>query len=85
MCHPHIIVSLLASKIFLLVLANFIVGSRPAIPTIAEIVISNFNFFNLKSLKLLKILTLFFLCFFFSFLKPSKSLIITYFGLYFYN
>jgi len=32
---------------------NLIVGSRPAIPTIAEIVISNFNFLEGKSENLL--------------------------------
>ena len=40
-CQPHIILSLLASKTFLLLLTKLIVGSRPAIPTIEEIVISN--------------------------------------------
>ena len=40
-CQPQIILSLLASKTFLLFLMKYIVGSRPAMPTIAEMVISN--------------------------------------------
>ena len=39
MCQPQIILSLLASKSFLLLLTKLIVGSRPAIPTIEEMVI----------------------------------------------
>ena len=44
--HPQIILSLLAIKIFLENLIIFKVGSKPAIPEIAAIVISNFTFFN---------------------------------------
>ena len=48
MCQPHIIDSLLANKTFLLILENLIVGSKPTIPTIAHIEISNLNLFILR-------------------------------------
>ena len=48
---PQIIDSLLAKRTFLLNFVIIIVGSRPLIPGIAEIVIS--DFFNLILLKLL--------------------------------
>ena len=43
---PQIILSLLAINIFLENLIIFKVGSKPAIPEIAAIVMSNFIFFN---------------------------------------
>ena len=70
-CHPQIIVSLFANKIFFVYLTNFIVGDKPAIPTIDEIVISNFFFFKFRSEKLLNILILLFLNFFSTFLKTN--------------
>ena len=70
-CHPQIIVSLFANKIFFVYLTNFIVGDKPAIPTIDEIVISNFFFFKFRSEKLLYILILLFLNFFSTFLKTN--------------
>ena len=51
--------SLLAIKIFLENLIIFKVGNKPAIPEIAEIVISNFIFFNkFKSLIIIIFLVL---------------------------
>ena len=44
-CQPQIIDSLLAKRIFLLILVNSIVGFNPAIPGMAETVIVVF-FFN---------------------------------------
>ena len=41
-CQPQIIASLLAKRIFLLILVNNMVGSKPAIPGIAETVTSIF-------------------------------------------
>ena len=58
-CQPQIIVSLLAIKTFLLLIINFVVGDRPAIPTIDEMVISNFILLVVKELKLLNILIFF--------------------------
>ena len=43
---PQIILSLLAIKIFLENLIIFIVGKRPAMPEIAETVMSNFILFS---------------------------------------
>ena len=51
-CQPHMIDSLLANNIFLLILVNLIVGSRPAIPTIPQIEISIFSWFIFKFLNL---------------------------------
>ena len=56
-CQPHIIDSLLASRIFLLLLVIIKVGSRPAIPGIADIVISDF-FVNCFVSNLFRILVL---------------------------
>ena len=44
--HPQIILSLFAIKIFFENLIILIVGIKPAIPEIADTVISNFIFFN---------------------------------------
>jgi len=41
-CQPQIIASLFAKRIFLLILVNNIVGSKPAIPGIADTVMSIF-------------------------------------------
>ena len=68
-------VSLFASKTFLLKYENLIVGSKPAMPTIAEIVISNLYLFKFISENLLKILTLLILFSFLIFLKTFISLI----------
>ena len=53
--HPQITASLFAIKIFFVNLIIFIVGLRPMMPGIAEIVISDLNFLfsNLKKLKIL--------------------------------
>jgi len=56
---PQIILSLFAIKIFFENLITFKVGKRPAIPEIAETVISNLIFFN--KFKSLIIFILFFL------------------------
>ena len=58
---PQIIDSLLATKIFLVILINDKVGCKPAIPGIAEIHMSDLSF-NPKELKL-------FITFVFLFLK----------------
>ena len=68
---PQITDSLFANNTFLLIFANLIVGSKPAIPTIAEIVMSNFIWFKLKSVSLLKILIVFFLYCFLIFLYTA--------------
>ena len=57
--HPQIILSLLAIKIFLENLIILIVGNKPAIPEMADTVISNLIFF--KELRSLIITILFFL------------------------
>ena len=75
-CQPQIIVSLFANKIFFEYLTNLIVGDKPAIPTIDEIVMSNFFFLKLISEKLLYIFIFLFLYFFLTFLKTNSSLII---------
>ena len=49
---PQIIVSLFAIKTFLLLIINLIVGDKPAIPTIDEIVIS--NLFYLIKIKIIQ-------------------------------
>ena len=61
-CQPQIIVSLFANKIFFEYLTNLIVGDKPAIPTIDEIVMSNF-FLKLRSEKLLYIFIFYFVFF----------------------
>ena len=55
-CHPQIIVSLFANKIFFVNLTNRKVGDKPAIPTIDEITMSNFFFLKLRSDKKLYLL-----------------------------
>ena len=50
----------ICNKIFFTILTNLIVGDKPAIPTIDEIVISNFILFDLRSEKLLNILIFYF-------------------------
>ena len=82
-CQPHIILSLLASKTFLLLLTKLIVGSRPAIPTIEEIVISNLILEGISE-NLLYIFVLIFFLFLIILLYTDLSLIIKYLGLYFF-
>ncbi len=57
--HPQIILSLLAISIFFENLIILIVGNNPAIPEIADTVISNLIFFNeLRSLIIIILLIL---------------------------
>ena len=57
--HPQIILSLLAISIFFENLIILIVGNKPAIPEIADTVISNLIFFNeLRSLIIMILLIL---------------------------
>jgi len=78
---PQIILSLFAIKIFFVNLITFNVGNKPAIPEIAETVMSNFIFFN--RFKSLIIIILFFLQKFFIFSVKKKLLEKIYFGLNF--
>ena len=71
---------MLAIKIFLVFFIAKRVGSRPAIPGIADTVISLVMIFFL--IKLFKINIFLFLNFFFTFSKINLSLIINIFGLY---
>ena len=80
---PQIIDSLFAIRIFLLILIMEIVGCNPAIPGIAETVISDF-FFNFIELKLFNIFILFFLNLCSIFLNIFLSVMTKILGLYFF-
>jgi hypothetical protein len=66
--HPQIIASLFAKSIFLLIFVNNIVGSRPAIPGIADTVISIF-LMCFSTLEILLRITIFLFLYFFLIFK----------------